>query len=170
MRGIQDRRDAADLSEYIEGIGLNAVLDGADAVMLSGETSAGRYPIESVETMSRIVAAVEVGSPNLPLDHMPRTKRGALSCAARDIGERLEAKALVAFTQSGDTARRLARLHTHLPLLAFTPRLSNRSPIVASGADGASESPEQSQDRPDHDQDDANSDQNTERKQVANYH
>ncbi len=56
-----------------------------------------------------------------PLTHVPRTKRGVLSYAARDIGERLEAKALVAFTQSGDTVRRLARLHTPLPLLAFTP-------------------------------------------------
>ena len=56
-----------------------------------------------------------------PLTHVPRTKRGVISYAARDIGERLNAKALVAFTQSGDTVRRLARLHTRLPLLAFTP-------------------------------------------------
>jgi pyruvate kinase len=109
----------------------NAVLDGADAVMLSGETGVGRYPIESVETMSRIVEAVEVGSPNVPpLNHVPRTKRGVLSYAARDIGERLDAKALVAFTQSGDTARRLARLHTHLPLLAFTPEAAVRSQLA----------------------------------------
>ncbi|MGH3962977.1 MAG: pyruvate kinase [Pseudonocardiaceae bacterium] len=108
----------------------NAVLDGADAVMLSGETSVGRYPIESVQTMARIVEAVEVGSLNVPLDHMPRTKGGALSCAARDIGERLEAKVLVAFTQSGDTARRLARLHTHLPLLAFTPEAPVRHQLA----------------------------------------
>jgi pyruvate kinase len=111
----------------------NAVLDGADAVMLSGETSVGRYPIESVETMSRIVEAVEVGSPNVPplkLNYVPRTKRGVLSYAARDIGERLGAKALVAFTQSGDTVRRLARLHTHLPLLAFTPEPPVRSQLA----------------------------------------
>ena len=109
----------------------NAVLDGADAVMLSGETSVGRYPIESVETMSRIVEAVEVGSPNVPpLNHVPRTKRGVLSYAARDIGERLEAKALAAFTQSGDTVRRLARLHTHLPLMAFTPEAPVRNQLT----------------------------------------
>jgi pyruvate kinase len=99
--------------------------------MLSGETGVGRYPIESVETMSRIVEAVEVGSPNVPpLNHVPRTKRGVLSYAARDIGERLDAKALVAFTQSGDTVRRLARLHTHLPLLAFTPEPQVRSQLA----------------------------------------
>ncbi|MGH3758481.1 pyruvate kinase [Actinophytocola sp.] len=109
----------------------NAVLDGADAVMLSGETSVGRYPIETVRTMSRIVEAVESESTVVPpLTHVPRTKRGVLSYAARDIGERLNAKALVAFTQSGDTVRRLARLHTHLPLLAFTPEPAVRSQLA----------------------------------------
>jgi pyruvate kinase len=98
----------------------NAVLDGADALMLSGETSVGRYPIETVRTMGRIIKAVEQESVVVPpLTHVPRTKRGVISYAARDIGERLNAKALVAFTQSGDTVRRLARLHTHLP--ASTP-------------------------------------------------
>ena len=109
----------------------NAVLDGADAVMLSGETSVGRYPIETVATMAKIVCAVEnesVAAP--PLTHVPRTKRGVISYAARDIGERLNAKALVAFTQSGDTVRRLARLHTALPLLAFTPEEHVRSQLA----------------------------------------
>jgi pyruvate kinase len=109
----------------------NAVLDGTDAVMLSGETSVGRYPIEAVRTMSRIVEAVERESTVVPpLTHVPRTKRGVISYAARDIGERLNAKALVAFTQSGDTVRRLARLHTPLPLLAFTPEQSVRSQLA----------------------------------------
>jgi pyruvate kinase len=100
----------------------NAVLDGADAVMLSGETSVGKYPFITVATMARIIEAVESETTAVPpLTHVPRTKRGVLSYAARDIGERLEAKALVAFTQTGDTVRRLARLHTPLPLLAFTP-------------------------------------------------
>jgi pyruvate kinase len=108
----------------------NAVLDGADALMLSGETSVGRYAIESVETMSRIIVAVETESTVVPpLTHVPRTKRGVISYAARDIGERLNAKALVAFTQSGDTVRRLARLHTPLPLLAFTPEQEVRSQL-----------------------------------------
>ncbi|GGM37024.1 pyruvate kinase [Longimycelium tulufanense] len=109
----------------------NAVLDGTDAVMLSGETSVGRYPIESVQTMARIVEAVESESTDVPaLSHVPRTKRGVISYAARDIGERLNAKALVAFTQSGDTVRRLARLHTPLPLLAFTPVEEVRSQLA----------------------------------------
>ena len=109
----------------------NAVLDGADAVMLSGETSVGKYPLEAVRTMARIVTAVEENSTAAPpLTHVPRTKRGVISYAARDIGERLDAKALVAFTQSGDTLRRLARLHTPLPLLAFTPLPEVRSQLA----------------------------------------
>ena len=80
--------------------------------------------------MARIVEAVEVESTAVPpLTHVPRTKRGVISYAARDIGERLDAKALVAFTQSGDTVRRLARLHTPLPLLAFTPLPEVRSQL-----------------------------------------
>ncbi|WP_428340017.1 pyruvate kinase [Mycobacterium sp.] len=109
----------------------NAVLDGADAVMLSGETSVGKYPLAAVQTMARIICAVEENSTAAPpLTHVPRTKRGVISYAARDIGERLDAKALVAFTQSGDTVRRLARLHTPLPLLAFTPLPEVRSQLA----------------------------------------
>ena len=109
----------------------NAVLDGADAVMLSGETSVGKFPFEAVKTMARIISAVEENSVAAPpLAHVPRTKRGVISYAARDIGERLDAKALVAFTQSGDTVRRLARLHTPLPVLAFTALPEVRSQLA----------------------------------------
>lgn len=99
----------------------NAVMDGADAVMLSGETSVGKYPYEAVRTMSSIALAVEADSTAAPdLVHIPRTKRGVISYSAREIGERLGAKALVAVTATGDTVRRLARLHSHLPLIAVT--------------------------------------------------
>lgn len=111
----------------------NAVLDGADAVMLSGETSVGSYPIETVETMARIVSAVESGPASVPpINHVPRTQRGVITTAARDVGERLNARALVAFTRTGDTVRRLARLHTRLPLLAFTPMPEIRSQLALS--------------------------------------
>lgn len=109
----------------------NAVLDGADAVMLSGETAVGKHALDAVRTMSRIICAVEQNSTAAPpLTHVPRTKRGVISFAAREIGERLDAKALVAFTQSGDTVRRLARLHTPLPLLAFTALPKIRSQLA----------------------------------------
>ena len=109
----------------------NAVLDDADAVMLSGETSVGKHPLEAVRTMARIICKVEDNSVVVsPLTHTPRTKPGVNSYAARDIGERLDAKALVAFTRSGNTMRRLARLHTPLPLLAFTALPEVRSQLA----------------------------------------
>ena len=108
----------------------NAVLDGADAVMLSGETSVGIDPHNVVRTMSRIVMNAEQGGQVPPLTHVPRTKRGVVSYSARDIAERLNAKAIVAFTTSGDTAKRVARLHSALPLLAFTPYPAVRSQLA----------------------------------------
>jgi pyruvate kinase len=100
----------------------NAVLDGADAVMLSGETSVGRYPIVTVQTMARIISTTEAGDRAVPrLQHDPRTRGGAITHAASNIARAIGAKALVAFSQTGDTVRRLARLHCELPLLAFTP-------------------------------------------------
>jgi pyruvate kinase len=100
----------------------NAVLDGADAVMLSGETSVGKFPIQSVATMDRIIRSVEESTVAVPaLLHEPRTGGGVISKAAKEIGDALGARALVAFTQSGDTARRLARLHATPTVLAFTP-------------------------------------------------
>ncbi len=110
----------------------NAVLDGADALMLSGETSVGAHPVEVVRTMARIIEEVESEPVAVvpPLRHLPRTQPGLISQAARDIGEGLNAKALAAFTQSGDTVRRLARLHSRLPLLAFTPVPAVRSQLA----------------------------------------
>jgi pyruvate kinase len=110
----------------------NAVLDGTDAVMLSGETSVGAYPIETARTMARIIEEVESDpfADVPPLGNLSRTQPGLITQAARDIGEGLPAKALVAFTQSGDTVRRLARLHPKLPILAFTPAPSVRSQLA----------------------------------------
>ncbi len=102
----------------------NAVLDGADAVMLSGETSVGQYPLEAVRTMERIVLEVERHRDDrgvASIDWQPRTRGGVISKAAAEVAERVGAKYLVAFTQSGDSARRLARLRGPVPVLAFTP-------------------------------------------------
>jgi pyruvate kinase len=109
----------------------NAVLDGADALMLSGETSVGAYPILAVHTMSRIIAKVEdTALDRIPaLTGRPRTKGGAITRAAAEVGEVLETRYLVAFTQSGDSARRMARLRSRLPLLAFTPEQAVRSQL-----------------------------------------
>ncbi|KAA9395005.1 pyruvate kinase [Kocuria coralli] len=101
----------------------NAVLDGADAVMLSGETSIGKYPIEALQTMAQIVEATErhglerIGG----LTTEPRTRGGAITRAAVTIARQLDIPYITAFTQSGDSARRLCRLRPPQPILAFTP-------------------------------------------------
>ncbi len=101
----------------------NAVLDGADAVMLSGETSVGEYPIIVVQTMARIVESTEEhGLERIQkLTNRPRTQGGIITLAAVEVAEFVEAKFLTVFTESGDSARRLSRLRSRIPMLAFTP-------------------------------------------------
>jgi pyruvate kinase len=103
----------------------NAVLDGADALMLSGETSVGAFAIEAVATMARIIARTEEAMLDqiAPLRHTPSTKGGAITKAAKEVGEIVGAKYLVAFTQSGDSARRISRLRSAIPILALTPEV-----------------------------------------------
>jgi pyruvate kinase len=110
----------------------NAVLDGADAVMLSGETSVGEYPVDTVSTMARIVATVEEhGLEKITkVDWQPRTRSGIICKAAVEVAERCDAKFLVAFTQSGDSARRLVRIRSDVPVLAFTPEAVVRSQLA----------------------------------------
>ncbi|TDN44733.1 pyruvate kinase [Curtobacterium flaccumfaciens] len=106
----------------------NAVLDGADAVMLSGETSVGEYPVQTVRTMARIVESTEDhGLERIaPLGTKPRTLGGAITLAAVEIAEFTEASYLCVFTESGDSARRMSRLRHGLPIIAFTPNEATR--------------------------------------------
>ena len=101
----------------------NAVLDGADALMLSGETSVGEFPLEAVKVMARIIERTEQVALNQisPLQHNPSTKGGAITKAATEVGAQVDAKYLIAFTQSGDSARRMSRLRSPIPILAMTP-------------------------------------------------
>jgi len=103
----------------------NAVLDGADALMLSGETSVGEFAIEAVQTMARIIQKTEEGGLDRirPIINSPRTKGGAITKAATEVGAIVGAKYLVAFTQSGDSARRMSRLRSAIPILALTPEV-----------------------------------------------
>jgi pyruvate kinase len=112
----------------------NAVLDGADAVMLSGETSVGAYPIVAVETMARIIESTEDhGLAHMArIDWSPETRGGIIAKAAADVADQSGARYIVAFTQSGDSARRLAMIRTHTPVLAFTPLDSTRSQLAMS--------------------------------------
>jgi len=101
----------------------NAVLDGADAVMLSGETSVGEYPIITVETMARIIRNTEEKGRNriAPYLATPKTRGGAITHAAAEVAEVLDVKCIVTFTQSGDSAQRMSRLRPEKPMLALTP-------------------------------------------------
>jgi pyruvate kinase len=101
----------------------NAVLDGADAVMLSGETSVGEYPVITVATMARIVASTEDhGLERIPpLGTKPRTQGGAITLAAAEVADFVDAKFVCIFTESGDSARRMSRLRFKVPMRGFTP-------------------------------------------------
>ena len=101
----------------------NAVLDGADALMLSGETSVGAFAIQAVQVMARIIVKTEQDMMDRirPMRTQPKTKGGAITKAAVEVGKIVDAKFLVAFTKSGDTARRMSRLRSPIPILALTP-------------------------------------------------
>jgi pyruvate kinase len=108
----------------------NAVLDGADALMLSAETSVGAYPVDAVATMARIIEAAERDWPFGPPAGAPETTGCAIARSAGEVGAAVGARALVAFTMTGETARRLARYRSPIPLLAFTTEAATRSQLA----------------------------------------
>jgi pyruvate kinase len=110
----------------------NAVLDGADALMLSGETSVGQYPVEAVQTMARIIVEAEREYLQAApwLHRVPTTTGGAIARIAAEVGAIVGARALVAFTMTGETARRLARYRSPIQLLAFTPQPRTRTQLT----------------------------------------
>ena len=103
----------------------NAIFDGTDAVMLSGETAAGKFPEEALTTMAEIASTAEssplLGKPGLrnesPSDSIP----DAVAQAAVQAADRLQARAIVAFTQSGATALFVSKYRPSAPVVAFTP-------------------------------------------------
>lgn len=107
----------------------NAIFDGADAVMLSEETAIGFYPVEAVSIMSQVAMEAEA---SLPYDEILSSKGedikpltdDAISFAACHIARQLGAAAIVAFTSSGSTARRVAKYRPGVPILAITPNAS----------------------------------------------
>ena len=110
----------------------NAVLDGADALMLSGETSIGEHPSLVVETMARIIEHVELEAldslPELGDERQGSTAR-ALTHAAVNVADEIKASHLIAFTETGQSARLIARWRNQTPLLAFTPNARVRSQL-----------------------------------------
>ena len=108
-----------------------AVMQGADAVMLSGETAVGAYPVESVAAMASIISAVEEGGFRdiEAIEWDPSTTPGAVAWGAGALARHLQTKYIVGFSMSGDTARRLARLRAQVPILCFTPRPSTKAEL-----------------------------------------
>jgi pyruvate kinase len=104
----------------------NAILDGTSAIMLSGETAVGRYPVEAVDTMVRIAAAVEPefayrDTPFEATRQGPRYISDVVGHAACDMAEIIEAAAIIVPTVSGETAREVSRHRPHRPIVACTP-------------------------------------------------
>lgn len=98
----------------------NAVLDGTDAVMLSGETAAGAYPLEAVETMARIVCEAERDAPIVHRPDHPRSHAHALARAAATLAANTPLCAIAVFTQSGFSAHLVAKERPAVPILAFS--------------------------------------------------
>jgi len=127
----------------------NAIFDGTDAIMLSGETSIGKYPVQAVKMMTRIAKEAEDVLPYKQIlsesGGWPERKTDELiSYSACHTAHSLEAAALVAFTQSGSTAGRVSRYRPRMPILAISPsttvvgRLLLRWGVYPFQIDGAS--------------------------------
>ena len=112
----------------------NAVLDGADAVMLSAETAVGKYPTETVHIMSRIIESTEDhGLPRMAgLLGSAKTKPGIICRAAQEVSEAINARYVVAFTITGDSARRMTRYRSRIPVIGLTPDPHVRNQLALS--------------------------------------
>ncbi len=104
----------------------NAIYDGTDAVMLSAETAVGEYAVRAVQMMDRISRSVEAddGYRRSAREHVPppiNTTADAVSRAACEMADTLQAPVIVVFTQSGNSARRVSRYRYSTPVLAITP-------------------------------------------------
>jgi pyruvate kinase len=109
----------------------NAVLDGTDAVMLSGETAIGQYPVQSAGVMEVICSNAEAHLPYGQLLHEDLASRDtiteAISCSAVEIAGQVQAKAIISATMSGTTARMVARHRPSIPIVAVTPSYATLS-------------------------------------------
>ncbi|MEE8442885.1 MAG: pyruvate kinase [Dehalococcoidia bacterium] len=103
----------------------NAVIDGTDAVMLSGETAVGSYPVETVSVMARIIEQAEAAYPSSKVEDNGRLSSArAVANAACDLARDLDAHAVVVLTRSGMTARLVSRARPPAPIIALTRRAS----------------------------------------------
>jgi pyruvate kinase len=124
---IPTRAEVSDVS--------NAVMDGTDAVMLSGETAVGQYPVEAIAAM----AEVAVGAEKYPLpigmaSHRMRDHFGmvdeAIAMATMYTANHMSVKAIIALTESGSTTRWMSRIRSDIPIYAFTPHVITRRRVA----------------------------------------
>ena len=113
----------------------NAVLDGADAVMLSGETTVGKYPVETIKTMEKIIKAAEEDINYLTLlEQAVKTESkdvtGILAYNVAETAARLECKAIITPTMSGFTARKISRFRPKCPIVASTPSIDTAKSLM----------------------------------------
>jgi pyruvate kinase len=106
----------------------NAIFDGSDAVMLSGETAAGRYPLEAVEMMDRIVREAEASNIEIPrpMRHAERQIDEAIAEAICHAAEELQMKVIAVFTETGSSARLVSKYRPGPPIVAFSPNQETR--------------------------------------------
>lgn len=119
-RPVPTRAEATDVA--------NAVYEGADAVMLSAETAVGKYPVEAVEMMNRIINRVQKDDAywkNLASERPDpeATTADAISAAVQQVGSTIDAKAIATYTTSGSTTLRVARQRPAMPVICLTPRI-----------------------------------------------
>lgn len=101
----------------------NAILDGTDAIMLSGESAVGKYPVESIATMTAIAKRTEPQSKNTHLDYLGESREvvDTMSVSAVRVANSIRARLIVCLTESGGTARMMARFRPHHGIVAITP-------------------------------------------------
>lgn len=102
----------------------NAILDGTDAIMLSGESAVGKYPVESIATMTAIAKRTEPQSKNTHLDYLDESREvvDTMSVSAVRVANNIRARLIVCLTESGGTARMMARFRPHHGIIAITPQ------------------------------------------------
>jgi pyruvate kinase len=112
----------------------NAVLDGTDAVMLSAETAAGKYPVEAISAMHRVCLEAEKEYDSMAgargIDHGFLRVDEAIAMSAAFTALHLNVKAIAAMTQSGSTALWMSRISTHVPIYALTPEVETRRKVT----------------------------------------
>ena len=113
----------------------NAVMDGTDAVMLSGETAVGEYPVEAIRTMGEICVGAEkyplaLGRTSHRLDDHFELVDEAIAMAVMYTANHMSVKAIIALTESGSTTRWMSRIRSDIPIYAFTPHVETHRRVA----------------------------------------